>query len=144
MIPIHGLINYKDTKTKYRHQKKLTCTGTLRQALIRVYKLEILYSQSCCYFRPSFVNYCPSNFQIHGLINYKDIKTKYRHQKKLTCTGTLRQALIRVYKLEILYSQSCCYFRPSFVNYCPSNFLSGSPPPPLSCVKVQYILKVSG
>jgi hypothetical protein len=26
------------------------------------------------------------------------------------------------------YSQSCWYFRPSFVNYCPSNLLSGSPP----------------
>jgi hypothetical protein len=29
------------------------------------------------------------------------------------------------------YSQSCWYFRPSFVNYCPSNLLSGSPPSPL-------------
>jgi hypothetical protein len=29
-------------------------------------------------------------------------------------------------------------FRFSFVSYCPSNILSGSPPPPLSCVKVQY------
>jgi hypothetical protein len=27
------------------------------------------------------------------------------------------------------YSQSCWNFRPSFVNYCPSNLLSGSPPP---------------
>ncbi len=25
------------------------------------------------------------------------------------------------------YSQSCWYFRPSFVNFCPSNLLSGSP-----------------
>ncbi len=29
------------------------------------------------------------------------------------------------------YSQSCWYFRPRFVNYCPSNLLFGSPPPPL-------------
>jgi hypothetical protein len=28
------------------------------------------------------------------------------------------------------YSQSCWYFRPSFVNYCISNLLSGSSPPP--------------
>ncbi len=27
-------------------------------------------------------------------------------------------------------SQSCLCFRPSFVNYCPSNVLSDSPPPP--------------
>jgi hypothetical protein len=25
---IHGIINYKDTKTKCRHLQKLTCTGT--------------------------------------------------------------------------------------------------------------------
>jgi hypothetical protein len=33
----HGLINYKDTKTKCRHLKKLTCKGTLGQVIIRVY-----------------------------------------------------------------------------------------------------------
>jgi hypothetical protein len=37
--------------------------------------------------------------------------------------------------IDLRYSQSCLYFRPSFVNCCPSNFLSGSslplsPPPP--------------
>jgi hypothetical protein len=26
----------------------------------------------------------------------------------------------------VQYSKSCCYFRPSFVNCCPSNLLSGS------------------
>jgi hypothetical protein len=30
-------------------------------------------------------------------------------------------------------------FRPSFVNYCPSNLLCGSPPPHLPKVKVQYV-----
>ncbi len=30
----HGLINYKDTKTKCRHPKKLTCKGTLRRCLL--------------------------------------------------------------------------------------------------------------
>jgi hypothetical protein len=53
----HRLINYKDTKTKCRHLKKVTCEGTSRQVFIRVYR----HSQSCWYFRPSFVNYCPSN-----------------------------------------------------------------------------------
>jgi hypothetical protein len=53
--------------------------------------------------------------------------------KKLTCNGTLRQVFIRVYRLD---SQTCWYFRPSFVNCCPSNLLSGStlPPSPLLCV----------
>ncbi len=30
----HGLINYTDTKAKYRHIQKLTCKGTLRQVFI--------------------------------------------------------------------------------------------------------------
>jgi hypothetical protein len=32
----------------------------------------------------------------------------------------------RVYRMEI-QSVTCWYFRPNFVNYCPSNLLSGSP-----------------
>ncbi len=31
----HELINYKDTKTKFRHLKKITCKGTLRQVFIK-------------------------------------------------------------------------------------------------------------
>jgi hypothetical protein len=38
----HRLINYKGPKTKFHHLKKFTCTGTLRQVSIRVYRLEIL------------------------------------------------------------------------------------------------------
>ncbi len=41
----------------------------------------------------------------------------------------------RVNRLEI--QSVMLVFRPSFVNYCPSNLLSGSPPP-LPKVKVQY------
>jgi hypothetical protein len=37
----YGLIHYKDTKTKCGHLKKLACKGTLRQVLIRVYRLDI-------------------------------------------------------------------------------------------------------
>jgi hypothetical protein len=46
--------------------------------------------------------------------------------------------------LEIIdwrYSQSCWYFRPSFVNYCPSGVLSDSPlptPPPSLCQSTVY------
>ncbi len=54
----------------------------------------------------------------HGLNNYKDIKTK-------KCR--LYWCLIEF--IDWRYSQSCWYFLPSFVNYCPSNLLSGSPPP---------------
>jgi hypothetical protein len=60
----------------------------------------------------------------HELINYIDTMAKCRHLKnwlaKVLCVSCL--------------SQSCWYFRPSFVNYCPSNLLYGSTPPPLPCV----------
>ncbi len=39
--PRHGLINYKDTKTKCLHLKNWPITGPLRQVFIRVYRLEI-------------------------------------------------------------------------------------------------------
>ncbi len=39
--------------------------------------------------------------------------------------------------IDCTYSQSCWYFWLSFVNYCPSNLLSGSPPPPLPKVNVK-------
>jgi hypothetical protein len=54
---------------------------------------------------------------LHGLINYKDTKSKFR----------LHLCLIEF--INWRYSQSCWYFRPSFVKYCPCNLLSGSPPP---------------
>jgi hypothetical protein len=65
--------------------------------------------------------YCTSAWYIHshGLINYKDTKTK--------CC--LYWCLIEF--IDWRYGQSCWYFRPCFVNYCPSNLLYGSPPPPL-------------
>jgi hypothetical protein len=62
-----------------------------------------------------------------GLIKL-DTKAKCRYVKKLTCKGTLRQVIIRVFRLEI---QSVMFvFRPSFMNYRPSNPLSGSTLPP--------------
>jgi hypothetical protein len=52
--PSHGLINYIDTKEKCRHLKKLTCKGTLRQVLIRVYRQEIVlvFSTQLCELLP--------------------------------------------------------------------------------------------
>ncbi len=55
----------------------------------------------------------------HGLNNYKDTKTKCR----------LYWCLIEF--IDWRDSHSYWYFRPSFVNYCPSNFLFSLPPPPL-------------
>jgi hypothetical protein len=53
--------------------------------------------------------------------------------KKLICTGTLRQVLPEF--IDWRNSQSCWYFRPSFVNWCPSPLLFGlTLPPPLPCV----------
>ncbi len=49
-------------------------------------------------------------------------KQNCRHLKKLTCKGSQRQVLIRVYRL----CQSCWYFRHSFVKCCLSPLLSGS------------------
>jgi hypothetical protein len=67
----------------------------------------------------------------HGLINYIDTKAKFLHlvKKKWTYKGTLRQVWIRIHRLG--YSQSYWFFRPIFVNCCPSNLLSSSTPPPL-------------
>ncbi len=71
----------------------------------------------------------------HRKIRLIEDDAKCRYRKKLTCQGTLRQVFIRVYILEI-QSVICWYFRPNFVNCCPSNLLTGStsPPSPLPCV----------
>jgi hypothetical protein len=76
---------------------------------IAMYSPRLLPSTEVCQAR--------AVMDLHGLINYKDTNTKCR----------LYWCLIEF--LDWRYSQSCWYFRPSFVNYCPSNLLSGSPPP---------------
>ncbi len=66
----------------------------------------------------------------HGQITYIETKAECRHLKKLVCKGILRQVFI-----DRRYSQSCWYFRPSFLKCCPSNPLSDSTlPTPLPCV----------
>jgi hypothetical protein len=66
-------------------------------------------------------------------------KHKMSSSKKLTCQGTLRQVFIRVCGLKL--QSVMWYFRPSFVNYCPSTLLLVHlpPPTPLPCVIVQYV-----
>ncbi len=56
--------------------------------------------------------------QLHGLINYKETKTK----------GRLYWCFIEF--IDWRYSKSGWYFGPSFVNYCSSNLVNL--PPPLS------------
>ncbi len=75
----------------------------------------------------------------HGLTHYIDIKAKCHHLKKFTSKGISARCLSEF--IDWRYSQSCWYFRPSFVNCFPSNLLSGSTlsPLPLPCVKVQYM-----
>ena len=71
------------------------------------YKLVVSFSQS---FSVSLVElltregWGPDHTTVsnpHGLINYKDNKTKCCHLKKLTFQGTLRLVFIRVYRLEM-------------------------------------------
>jgi hypothetical protein len=70
--------------------------------------------------------------------NYKDTKTKCRHQKNWHVMGLCGRCL-----LEFIHwrcSQSCRYFRSSFVNYCPSKFsLIHLPPFRPSLCQVQYV-----
>jgi hypothetical protein len=55
----------------------------------------------------------------------RDLITMKTQKLNVVFTGVLLEFIVW------RYSQSCWYFRPSLVNYCPSNLLSGSPPPPL-------------
>ncbi len=52
-------MNFKDTKAKCRHLKKLE-KGLCGRCLFRVYRLEI-HSVMLVYFRSSCMNCCPSN-----------------------------------------------------------------------------------
>ncbi len=76
------------------------------------------------------------------LINYIDSKAKIL--KKFTWEGTLRQVIIRVYRTEI--QSVMLVFRPSFVNYCLSNLLSGSisPPPPVWIIILYTLIQCVG
>ncbi len=49
--------------------------------------------------------------------------------KFMTCKGTFRPVFLSEF-IDWSYNQSCRYFRPSFVNCCPSTLLSGSTLPP--------------
>ncbi len=69
---------------------------------------------------------------IHWLINYLDTNKKCRHLKNLPAKGLFGRCLSEF--IDWRYSQSCRYFRPSFVNCCPLTFsLVQLPPPPSRC-----------
>jgi hypothetical protein len=94
-----------------------------------VYKLAL-------YFVKNETHHQPLN-HLAGLTWTNEL---YRHQSKMSSSKKspvkgLRSGFLSEF-IGWRYSQSCRYFRPSFVNCCPSNLLSGStlPPPPLPCV----------
>ncbi len=92
----------------------------VNQKLMKV--LQQLYREY--FFLPS----APEKGHIHGLINYINTIAKCRHLKNWLCGRCLSEFI------DWRYSQSCWYFRPSFVNCCPSNLHYGSTlPPPLPC-----------
>ncbi len=70
----------------------------------------------------------------HRLMNNIETKAKGRHLKKLTCKGLGGRCLSEF--IDWRYSQSCSYFRPSFVNCCSSNLLSGSTIPPFVWISI--------
>jgi hypothetical protein len=57
--PLHGLINYKDTKAKCRHLKNLPVKGLCGKRLSEF--IDWRYIPSCWFFLPSIVNCCSSN-----------------------------------------------------------------------------------
>ncbi len=102
----------------------------------RAYSCYHCVSRACCCHPPLLgsLGSEPGEDIAHVQINYKDTKAKWRPLKKLTCKGIYGRCLSEF--IDWRYSQSCCYFRPSCVNCCPSNLLSGSTPSPhpLPCV----------
>jgi hypothetical protein len=63
---MHGLINHKDSKTKWGYPKKLTYKGTLRQVFIRAYRMKIqsvifLFLTQLCELLPLFLDLLPSS-----------------------------------------------------------------------------------
>ncbi len=75
----------------------------------------------------------------HGIINFVDTKAKCRHLKNFTCKGRCLSGFT-----DWRNRQSCWYFRPSFVNCCPFNLLSGSTVPPPSLRQSADIQTVRG
>ncbi len=69
----------------------------------------------------------------HGLTNYKDTKNKMSSSKNNLTVNRLRGRCLLEF-IDWRYSQSCWYFRPSFVNCCPFNLLSGWTFIPPHCV----------
>ncbi len=78
--------------------------------------IPICFRPCSCRSQCFFYLVTPLYTQRHGLAKYKDTKTKCR----------LYWCLIEF--IDWRNGQLCWYFRPSSVNYCPSNLLSSSPP----------------
>ncbi len=106
----HGLINFKNTKTKCRI---CWCLIEFR---------DWRYSQSCWYFRPSFVNYCPSTFSMVHLphpfppsqIKSTDTDSVWlgRGGGMLSCVGVLETIFCRSLTL-CFWPESICFTTPN-------------------------------
>ncbi len=82
----HVLINNTDTKAKCRHLKKWHLKGLCGRCLSKF--IDRRYSQSCWYFRPSFVNCCPLPFSLSQLYPFPMwISIKYTVYKYTVCKG---------------------------------------------------------
>jgi hypothetical protein len=131
MTAVSGVCLIYPTKQYFRGLKKDLCYVYFSMCTLQPACIHYFVSFPCCF---------------HRLINFKDTKTKCRHIKKWTCIKGLCGRCLSEF-IDWRYSQSCWYFRPIFVNYCPFNLLSGSPAPtpppvPLPSVNVQYIQTV--
>ncbi len=76
---------------------------------------------------------------VHGVINFIDTTVK---QNVVICKGLCGGCLSEfVYRLEIQPFMLHGIFRPSFVNCCPSNLISGSSLPPPSLCEQMYTIQ---
>jgi hypothetical protein len=90
---------------------------------LKVQQMNLQLVRKTSYLLP-WTNYC----------NY--IESKMSSYKTLPVKGLWGRCLSKF--LDWRYSQSCWYFRPIFVNCCPSNLLFGSTLPPPSLCELVY------
>ncbi len=82
----------------------------------------------------AYIFYCTADNVNTGNSSY--LENILTMDKLLLDTNSIMSSSKNLTYRDWKYSQSCWYFRPSFVNCCSSNLLSGStlPPPHLPCL----------
>ncbi len=143
--------NFYCRRCTYANENFVIKTMSFRQKFLNSLRFQFNVNVKCAKFLPNWRNcvswgkrmscrhgavlyYLADNFCLfsqyfegfmHGLINFIDTKASSKNNMQGLCGRCLSEFL------DWRYSQSCWYFRLIFVNCCPSNLLSGSPPPPL-------------